>query len=65
MTETLRRLHDSEYAEVHLWTLRSTAQSRRFYTKCRFTESGAERTYDFGDGQLLNQLEYQRPVGAR
>lgn len=62
MTETLRHLHDNSYAEVHLWTLRSTEQSRRFYTKCGFTESGAERTYDFGDGHLFDQLEYRRSV---
>lgn len=65
MTQTLRSLHNNGYAEVHLWTLRSTAQSRRFYTKCGFTESGAERTYDFGDGHPFDQLEYQRPVGTR
>jgi RimJ/RimL family protein N-acetyltransferase len=65
MTETLRNLHDSGYAEVHLWTLRSTAQARRFYIKCGFTESGVERTYDFGDGHLFDQLEYQRSVEPR
>jgi len=65
MTQTLRSLYDTGYAAVHLWTLRSTAQSRRFYTKCGFTESGAERTYDFGDGPRFEQLEYQRPVGSR
>ncbi|HZE51099.1 MAG TPA: GNAT family N-acetyltransferase [Jatrophihabitantaceae bacterium] len=65
MTETLRSLHDNGYAEVHLWTLRSTAQSRRFYTKCGFTESGVERTYDFGDGRPFGQLEYRRLVGSR
>ncbi len=65
MTETLHNLHGNRYAEVHLWTLRSTAQSRRFYAKCGFTESGAERTYDFGDGQLFGQLEYRRAVGPQ
>lgn len=64
MTETLSRLHDSGYAEVHLWTLRSTAQSHRFYTKCGFIASGAERTYDFGDGHSFDQLEYRRSVGS-
>ena len=62
MTGTLNSLCDSGYVAVHLWTLKSTAQSRRFYTKCGFTESGAERTYDFGDGQLRDQLEYHRAV---
>jgi len=65
MAETLRNLHRNGYADVHLWTLKSTAQSRRFYTKCGFTESGAERTYDFGDGRPLEQLEYRRPIESR
>ena len=63
MTATLRSLVDGGYAGVHLWTLRSTAQSRRFYTKCGFTETGAHRAHDFGDGQMLDQLEYERSVG--
>jgi len=65
MAETLRNLHRNGYADVHLWTLKSTAQSRRFYTKCGLTESGAERTYDFGDGRPLEQLEYRRPIESR
>ncbi len=65
MSETLRLLSERGYGGVHLWTLRSTAQSRRFYAKCGFTESGAERTHDFGDGQLLDQVEYQRAIGPR
>ena len=62
MTGTLHSLGDSGYAAVHLWTLKSTAQSRRFYSKCGFTVSGAERTYNFGDGQMWEQLEYHRAV---
>ncbi|GAA3057190.1 GNAT family N-acetyltransferase [Actinokineospora globicatena] len=45
---------------VHLWTLRDTAQSRRFYAKCGFVETGGERDRDFGDGQPLAQVEYAR-----
>lgn len=62
MAETLRVLHSDGHTDVHLWTLKSTAQSRRFYVKCGFSESGAERAYDFGDGQLFDQVEYRRPV---
>ena len=65
MTETLHSLHGNGYAEVHLWTLRSTAQSRRCYAKCGFTETGDERTYDFGDGRPFDQLGYHRPVESR
>ncbi|MFG2847912.1 GNAT family N-acetyltransferase [Kitasatospora sp. NPDC048296] len=60
MTETLRHLRDEGFARVHLWTLRDTPQSRRFYTKCGFTECGTARTHDFGDGNPLNQVEYER-----
>ena len=44
MTETLHKLRDSGYSAVHLWTAPSTPQSRRFYSKCGFAESGAVRT---------------------
>lgn len=62
MGETLRVLGAEGYSLVHLWTLKATAQSRRFYDKCGFHESGAERKYDFGDGQLFDQVEYRRAV---
>ncbi|OEJ29198.1 GNAT family N-acetyltransferase [Streptomyces agglomeratus] len=60
MTGTLRRLREDGFARVHLWTLRDTPQSRRFYTKCGFTETGAARAFDFGDGNALDQVEYER-----
>lgn len=61
MAETLRVLHDVGRTDVRLWTLKSTAQSRRFYAKCGFCESGAERAHDFGDAQLFDQIEYRWP----
>ncbi|MFI1645820.1 GNAT family N-acetyltransferase [Streptomyces avidinii] len=60
MTETLHHLRDAGFARAHLWTLRDTPQSRRFYTKCGFTETGSARPYDFGDGKPLTQVEYER-----
>ncbi len=51
MTETLRHLRDDRFAQIHLWTLRDTPRSRRFYTKCGFTETGAARAFDFGERQ--------------
>ncbi|TXS33326.1 GNAT family N-acetyltransferase [Streptomyces sp. ms191] len=60
MTETLRHLRDDGFTRVHLWTLRDTPQSRRFYAKSGFAESGATRTFDFGDGNPLEQVEYER-----
>ncbi|MFJ8006220.1 GNAT family N-acetyltransferase [Streptomyces fagopyri] len=60
MAETLRCLRDDGFAQVHLWTLRDTPRSRRFYSKCGFTESGATRTFDFGDGNPLDQVEFER-----
>lgn len=61
MTETLRTLRAEGFDHVHLWTLRDTPQSRRFYGKCGFTESGTTRTHDYGDGNPLAQVEYERP----
>ncbi|MGW1725868.1 N-acetyltransferase family protein [Streptomyces sp. NPDC002306] len=60
MTASLRRLRGDGFTQVHLWTLRDTPRSRRFYTKCGFTESGATRAYDYGDGNPVDQVEYQR-----
>jgi GNAT superfamily N-acetyltransferase len=60
MTGTLQTLRDNGFAGVHLWTLRDTPQSRRFYQKCGFTESGATTTRDFGDGNPLAQIEYEQ-----
>ncbi|MFJ6940300.1 GNAT family N-acetyltransferase [Streptomyces sp. NPDC101132] len=62
MTGTLDHLRESGFEGVHLWTLRDTPRSRRFYAKSGFTASGLTRTHDFGDGHPLPQLEYQRPV---
>ena len=59
MTATLDRLAERGYPGVHLKTLRDTPQSRRFYTKCGFTESG-ETTFDYGDGNPLPMVEYER-----
>ncbi|MFB7915368.1 GNAT family N-acetyltransferase [Streptomyces sp. NPDC056061] len=60
MTGTLDHLRDEGFSRVHLWTLRDTPRSRRFYTKCGFAETGATRTFDFGDGNPLAQVEYER-----
>jgi GNAT superfamily N-acetyltransferase len=59
MSETLRQLRADGFGAVHLWTLRDTPQSRRFYTKSGFTQTGATTTRDFGDGQPLDQVEYE------
>lgn len=59
MTASLRRMHDDGFRAVQLWTLRDTPQSRRFYTKSGFTESGAVRGHDFGDGNPIEQVEYE------
>ncbi|MCX5587123.1 GNAT family N-acetyltransferase [Streptomyces erythrochromogenes] len=60
MTGTLGHLSADGFTRAHLWTLRDTPQSRRFYTKAGFTESGSTRTYDFGDGNPLTQVEFER-----
>ncbi|MCY0944971.1 GNAT family N-acetyltransferase [Streptomyces antarcticus] len=66
---TLCRMSEGGAAGAHLWTLRDTPQSRRFYTKSGFTETGGTRLHDFGDGSPLQQVEYERvftgPSGRR
>ncbi|GAA4530789.1 GNAT family N-acetyltransferase [Amycolatopsis samaneae] len=63
MTETLRRMSGGGFTRVHLWTWRDTPQSRRFYAKCGFAETGATRRFDYGEGNLIDQVEYERAVG--
>ncbi|MEU7741903.1 GNAT family N-acetyltransferase [Nonomuraea sp. NPDC049158] len=59
ITASLTRLREEGFGGVHLWTLRDTPQSRRFYAKSGFTESGAVRKHDFGDGNPIDQVEYE------
>ncbi|MFI0741963.1 GNAT family N-acetyltransferase [Streptomyces sp. NPDC021100] len=60
MTATLHRLRADGHTRVHLWTVRDTPRARRFYAKCGFTESGATRVVDYGDGTPIAQVEYER-----
>lgn len=60
MVETLVRLRADGFPRVHLWTLRDTPRARHFYSKCDFTETGATRVFDYGDGSLFDQVEYER-----
>ncbi|GAB1820739.1 N-acetyltransferase family protein [Herbidospora sp. RD11066] len=62
MAATVSRMADDGFASAHLWTLRDTPQSRRFYRKAGFEESGASRRYDFGEGRFVDQVEYHRPA---
>ncbi|GIH28613.1 hypothetical protein Aph01nite_69230 [Acrocarpospora phusangensis] len=62
MTATLARLLDDGFGQVSLWTLRDTAQSRRFYAKNGFIESGRTQGHDFGDGHPVEQVEYERSL---
>jgi GNAT superfamily N-acetyltransferase len=60
MDRTLQILRDQSFDHVHLWTLRDTSQSRRFYAKSGFAETGRTQIRDFGDGKPLAQVEYER-----
>ncbi|MER5321019.1 GNAT family N-acetyltransferase [Streptosporangium roseum] len=59
VTASLHMIREKGFGRVHLWTLRDTPQSRRFYAKSGFAESGAVRGHDFGDGNLIEQVEYE------
>ncbi|CAM4301140.1 hypothetical protein GCM10009799_45940 [Nocardiopsis rhodophaea] len=62
MDAVLARLSAAGFRRVHVWTLRETPQSHRFYTKCGFRASGAHRRRAMGDGDLHEQVEYERFV---
>ncbi|GAA3448165.1 hypothetical protein Pve01_63690 [Planomonospora venezuelensis] len=59
MAASLDRIRENGFRRVHLWTLRHTPRSRRFYAKSGFTESGMVRGHDFGDGNPIDQVEYE------
>ncbi|MEV0380325.1 GNAT family N-acetyltransferase [Nonomuraea sp. NPDC050643] len=59
MAATLEAIRARGFERVHLWTLRDTPQSRRFYAKSGFRESGTAREHDYGDGHPLGQVEYE------
>ncbi|MEV7007942.1 GNAT family N-acetyltransferase [Streptosporangium sp. NPDC051022] len=59
MTASVERIREDGFGHVHLWTLRDTPQSRRFYTKSGFTESDVVRDHDYGDGTPIAQVEYE------
>ncbi|GAB3835939.1 GNAT family N-acetyltransferase [Kribbella italica] len=65
MTQTLQTLRSQGFPKAHLWTLQATPQSRRFYTRSGFTETGRTQSRDFGDGNPLAQVEYERQLVAQ
>ncbi|MGW3559634.1 N-acetyltransferase family protein [Streptomyces sp. NPDC000963] len=60
MARTLVHPRAGGHERVHLWTLRDTPRSRRFYEKSGYVPTGASRSHDFGDGNPLAQVEYAR-----
>ncbi|WP_223189733.1 GNAT family N-acetyltransferase [Nonomuraea terrae] len=62
LTATLDQLRDAGYDRVHLWTLRDSAQARRFYTKNGFTETGRRHDHDFGEGPAVALIELERAM---
>ncbi|MFI0421028.1 GNAT family N-acetyltransferase [Spongiactinospora sp. 9N601] len=65
LTAVLERVRDAGYDEVHLWTLRDSAQARRFYAKNGFVETGRTHDHDFGEGPPLALVELERAVPGR
>ncbi|MEU7831053.1 GNAT family N-acetyltransferase [Nonomuraea sp. NPDC049129] len=61
----LDRVRDAGYDDVHLWTLRDSAQARRFYAKNGFAETGRTHDHDFGEGPPLALVELERAVPGR
>lgn len=59
MSASLDEIRENGFSLAHLWTLRDTPQSRRFYAKSGFTESGTVRDHDYGDGNPIAQVEYE------
>ncbi|NRQ38049.1 GNAT family N-acetyltransferase [Nonomuraea sp. NN258] len=65
LTDVLDRVRDAGYDDVHLWTLRDSAQARRFYAKNGFTETGRTHDHTFEEGPPLALIELERAVPGR
>ncbi|MEU5567623.1 GNAT family N-acetyltransferase [Micromonospora musae] len=61
----LDRARAAGYDDVHLWTLRDSAQARRFYAKNGFVETGRTHEHDFGEGPPLALVELERALPRR
>ncbi|MEU6431250.1 GNAT family N-acetyltransferase [Microbispora sp. NPDC046973] len=64
LTATVDRLREAGHDRVHLWTLRDSAQARRFYAKNGFGETGRRHDHDFGEGPPLALVELERTVSG-
>ncbi|MFI7146302.1 GNAT family N-acetyltransferase [Nonomuraea sp. NPDC050022] len=65
LTAVLDRVRDAGYDDVHLWTLRDSAQARRFYAKNGFAETGRTHDHNFDEGPPLALVELERAVPGR
>ncbi|MFI6298839.1 GNAT family N-acetyltransferase [Nonomuraea sp. NPDC050790] len=65
LTAILDRVRDAGYDDVHLWTLRDSAQARRFYAKNGFAETGRTHDHEFDEGPPLALVELERAVPGR
>ncbi|WP_219470928.1 GNAT family N-acetyltransferase [Nonomuraea rhizosphaerae] len=65
LAAVLDRVRDAGYGDVHLWTLRDSAQARRFYAKHGFTETGRTHDHIFDEGPPLVLIELERAVPDR
>lgn len=62
LTATLDRLREVGHERVHLWTIRDSAQARRFYAKHGFAETGRLHDHDFGEGPPVALMELERAI---
>ncbi|WP_220040210.1 GNAT family N-acetyltransferase [Nonomuraea aridisoli] len=65
LTAVLDRVRDAGYDDVHLWTLRDSAQARRFYAKNGFAGTGRTHDHHFEEGPPVALVELERAVPGR
>jgi GNAT superfamily N-acetyltransferase len=65
LTAVLDRVRDAGYDYVHLWTLRDSAQARRFYAKNGFAATGRTHDHHFDEGPPVALVELERAVPGR
>jgi ribosomal protein S18 acetylase RimI-like enzyme len=64
LAASLDRVQKCEFDEITLWVLEVNRRARDFYQSFGFTEDGATKADDQGQGFVVRELRYRRSLRA-
>jgi ribosomal protein S18 acetylase RimI-like enzyme len=64
LAASLDRVQKCEFDEITLWVLEANRRARDFYQSFGFTEDGATKADDQGQGFVVRELRYRRSLRA-